>query len=84
MIRLRPDDMLRWNGVPRGMIRQPWELRSQKMKTIVRFFGLAAMVSVLLLLEGCAGLYGGGQRKTNADVTLISYGSVNGELAPCG
>ena len=54
------------------------------MKTIVRYFGIAAWVSILLVLEGCAGSYGGGQRKTNADVTLISYGSVDGELAPCG
>ena len=54
------------------------------MKTIVRFFGMASLVGLLMILEGCAGLYGGGQRKTNADVTIISFGSLNGELAPCG
>ena len=54
------------------------------MKTIVRYFGIASMVGILMVLEGCAGSYGGGGRATNADVTLISFGSVNGELAPCG
>jgi hypothetical protein len=55
------------------------------MKRIARFFGVAAMVSLLMVLEGCAGLYGGkGKRLTNADLTLISFGSINGELAPCG
>ncbi len=56
------------------------------MKWIARFFGIAGMVSLLMILEGCAGLYGGGggRRLTNADLTLISFGSINGELAPCG
>jgi hypothetical protein len=56
------------------------------MKSIVRYFGLAAWVGLLVALEGCAGLYGGGgdKRLSNADVTLISFGSINGELAPCG
>ncbi len=55
------------------------------MKWIARFFGIASWLGVFALLEGCAGLYGGGgKRLTNADVTLISFGSINGELAPCG
>ncbi len=54
------------------------------MKPIVRFFGIASFAGLLMLLEGCATLHGGGKRVTNADVTLISFGSVNGELAPCG
>jgi hypothetical protein len=55
------------------------------MKWIVRYFGLAAWVGLLITLEGCAGLYGGGgKRLSNVDLTLISFGSINGELAPCG
>ncbi len=54
------------------------------MKRIVQYFGVASLVGILMVLEGCAGLYGGGKRLTNADVSLISFGSVNGELAPCG
>ncbi len=54
------------------------------MKRIVRYFGVISFVGLLMALEGCAALHGGGARKTNADVTLISFGSMNGELAPCG
>ncbi len=54
------------------------------MRTIARYFGLAAFAGLLLVFEGCAVLHGGGARRTNADVNLISFGSLNGELAPCG
>ena len=54
------------------------------MKHPARVFGCVAMVALLMFLEGCAGLYGGAKRKSNADLTLVSFGSVNGELAPCG
>ena len=61
-----------------------FEGRSQDMKAIVRYFGVASLVALLAYLEGCAGLYGGGKRQTNAELTLVSFGSVNGELVPCG
>jgi len=54
------------------------------MKLPIRVLGCAAMVVLLFFLEGCAGLYGGAKRKSNADLTLVSFGSINGELAPCG
>lgn len=46
---------------------------------------LAAFIGALLALEGCAGSYGGGhKRMSNTDLTLISFGSIQGEVAPCG
>ena len=54
------------------------------MKLPIRLIGCAALVALLMVLEGCAGLYGGAKRKSNADLTLVSFGSINGELAPCG
>jgi hypothetical protein len=36
------------------------------------------------LIAGCAGLVGGDRRESNAEVVLVSFGSTNGELAPCG
>ena len=54
------------------------------MRLAIRQMGLAALALLLVLLEGCAGTMSGGRRVTNADVTLVSYGSVQGELAPCG
>ncbi len=44
-------------------------------------FLLTAMVA---LLQACAGGYQAGKRPLNAELVLLSYGSVNGELAPCG
>ncbi len=46
-------------------------------------------VAVLALLgfaafSGCAGWLGSERRETNTEVTLISFGSTTGELAPCG
>lgn len=54
------------------------------MMRSMRLISLAAFALLLVLLEGCAGTMGGGRRVTNADVTLVSFGSVQGELAPCG
>jgi hypothetical protein len=54
------------------------------MKSYLRIICCAAVAGLLLYLEGCAGSYGGGKRQSNADLTLISFGSVNGELAACG
>jgi hypothetical protein len=56
------------------------------MKRIARIAIGLALLGVLMVVEGCAGLFGGGgsHRLTNADVTLVSFGSINGELAPCG
>lgn len=52
--------------------------------SFARYFGLATLAGLLVLLEGCAAMSGGGRRLTNADVTIVSYGSMQGELAPCG
>jgi hypothetical protein len=52
--------------------------------TSVRNLSLALAALLMLLLEGCAGTIGSGRRLTNADVTVVSYGSIQGELAPCG
>ena len=47
--------------------------------------GLPAFLLVLWgLLPGCAGMMGSERRETNAEVVLVSFGSTNGELAPCG
>jgi hypothetical protein len=55
------------------------------MNSRIRILGSAALVALLLVLEGCAGMYGGGHKRlSNADVTLVSFGSVQGELAACG
>lgn len=55
------------------------------MKGIFRAFGLVIGVGLFVALEGCAGLHGGeGKRLSNVDLTLVSFGSINGELAPCG
>lgn len=45
--------------------------------------GLLALLA-LAILPGCAGLMGNERRETNAEVILLSFGSTNGELAPCG
>jgi hypothetical protein len=50
----------------------------------LRYFGLAGLVGLLAVLEGCAAYRGSGKRLTNADLTIVSFGSVQGELAPCG
>jgi hypothetical protein len=50
----------------------------------MRLLSLAALALVLVLLDGCAGAMRSGHRVTNADVTIVSFGSVQGELAPCG
>ena len=54
------------------------------MKSNVRYLGLAAMAVLLLTADGIMGPSDGGRRKTNADVTILSFGSIHGELAPCG
>ena len=51
---------------------------------ILRYFGLVTLVGLLFVLEGCASYRVGGKRLTNADVTIVSFGSLQGELAPCG
>ena len=52
---------------------------------MMRALGIPILVGLLVFLEGCAGLYGGSsKRQSNAELTLISFGSINGELAPCG
>ncbi len=50
----------------------------------VRFSMLLLASLVLALVQACAGGYQAGKRPVNADLVLLSFGSVNGELAPCG
>jgi hypothetical protein len=38
----------------------------------------------LALLPSCAGWMGNDRRESNAEITLLSFGSTQGELAPCG
>jgi hypothetical protein len=51
---------------------------------VLRHFGLVALIGLLAVLEGCAAYRGSGKRLTNADLTIVSFGSLQGELAPCG
>jgi hypothetical protein len=51
---------------------------------VLRHFGLVALIGLLAVLEGCAAYRGSGERLTNADLTIVSFGSLQGELAPCG
>jgi hypothetical protein len=51
---------------------------------LLRHFGMVALAGLLVVLEGCAAYRGSGKRPTNADLTIASYGSLQGELAPCG
>lgn len=46
--------------------------------------GLGALALLFLVLEGCAGRFGGGERLSNQDLTFISFGSLHGELLECG
>lgn len=45
--------------------------------------GFAALLAVAGL-SGCAGWIGSDQRESNAEVILLSFGSTNGEIEPCG
>lgn len=54
------------------------------LMSTLRSVAMMIVALLLVLLEGCAGIHGGGKRLTNSDVTIVSFGSVNGELAPCG
>ncbi|MCA9757602.1 MAG: hypothetical protein KDA27_17485 [Candidatus Eisenbacteria bacterium] len=45
---------------------------------------LGSLAAVMALSIGCAGTQTSDKRLSNADVSLISFGSVNGEVAPCG
>jgi hypothetical protein len=51
-------------------------LRRSSLAALVLFFAS--------LLSGCAGMMGSERRESNAEVQLLSFGSTNGELAPCG
>jgi hypothetical protein len=46
--------------------------------------GLLLGLFGLALLPSCAGWMGNDQRESNAGVVLISFGTTQGELAPCG
>jgi hypothetical protein len=46
--------------------------------------GLAGLLFAASVVVGCAGANAGDQRLSNADLSIISFGSLNGEVAPCG
>lgn len=55
------------------------------MKVMVHMAVLGVAVLVLGGLLGCAGSAGTkGERLSNADLVFVTFGSVNGEVAPCG
>lgn len=52
---------------------------------MLRGYQLALAVLFLAAgLAGCASWIGGDQRESNAEVILVSFGSTNGEIEPCG
>lgn len=53
-----------------------------KMKRL--FTATLFVLFAMAIMPGCAGMMGSERRDTNAEVILESYGSINGELAPCG
>lgn len=57
------------------------------MKTVWKTWALLGALGVVVAAGlGCEGTASasGEKRMSNADVSLISFGSVNGEVAPCG
>ena len=50
----------------------------------IRLSMLYLATLILALLQACAAGYQAGKRPLNAELVVLSYGSVNGELAPCG
>ena len=55
------------------------------MKKRLHTTGLATLALFLVLLEGCAGLLGGGElRQTNVEIVIVHFGSLQGELTECG
>lgn len=55
------------------------------MKTIWRALALLGTVASLIAVgSACVGTASAEKRECNADVSLISFGSVHGEVAPCG
>jgi 2',3'-cyclic-nucleotide 2'-phosphodiesterase (5'-nucleotidase family) len=48
-----------------------------------RFLAAPLLAGLIALTAGCAALHPGG-RKQNASVTLVSFGSLQGELVTCG
>ena len=50
----------------------------------IRLSMLVLASLVLVLIQACAGGYQAGKRPLNAELVLLSFGSVNGEHAPCG
>lgn len=55
------------------------------MKTIWRAVALLGTVAGILAAgSACVGTASAEKRESNADVSLISFGSVHGEVAPCG
>ena len=55
------------------------------MKAMVQTAVLGLAVVVLGGLLGCAGSAGNqGERLSNAELVFVTFGSVNGEVAPCG
>lgn len=54
------------------------------MRPNYRSMGLVGLLFAASLAVGCGGANAGDRRLTNADLSIISFGSVNGEIAPCG
>ncbi|MEZ4653237.1 MAG: hypothetical protein R3E12_06420 [Candidatus Eisenbacteria bacterium] len=54
------------------------------MRLNFRTTGLASLLLGFATVLGCAGANAGEKRLTNADLSIISFGSINGEIAPCG
>ena len=50
-----------------------------------KFWRLAALVLVVVLLGGCSfGFLSSKKRKTDVEVVVLFTGNTNGELVPCG
>lgn len=54
------------------------------MRLNTRTMGLAGLLFTISLVIGCGGASAGEERLSNADLSIISFGSLNGEIAPCG
>ncbi len=50
-----------------------------------RWIAICLILALVPILHGCAGSAGkSDERLTNVDLTIVSFGSIHGELAPCG
>lgn len=56
------------------------------MKILAGVGGSVSLAALLIYMSGCALApgAGSGRRLTNADLTIVSFGSVHGEVDHCG